>query len=127
VGQFSFECCPLVQEISSANHYLLGFGGGLLCLFIGISVLGVYFFALPPFSGALSAFHPPPPLSMFYYSSLFVFQFCKSVCFYMLLSIAGDDLCDPLSSLLLGVAYCPPALSLHCLSCVCLLIVQHQH
>jgi hypothetical protein len=52
VGKFSFEYYPLVQEISSAIHYLLYFGGGLsLCLFTGISTLGV-FFTLPPFSGA---------------------------------------------------------------------------
>jgi hypothetical protein len=52
VGQFSFECCPLGQEISFAI-YLPCFGGGLLlCLFNGIFELGVYFFALSPFSGA---------------------------------------------------------------------------
>jgi hypothetical protein len=53
VGQFSFECYPLVQEISSAIHYLTFFGGGLLLFFFtGISMLGVYFFALSPFSEA---------------------------------------------------------------------------
>jgi hypothetical protein len=44
---------PLVQAISFAIHYLPCFGGGfLLCLFTELSTLGVYFFALPPFSGA---------------------------------------------------------------------------
>jgi hypothetical protein len=53
VGQFSFECCPLVQEIISVILYLPCFGGGLsLCLFTGIYMLRVYFFALSPFSGA---------------------------------------------------------------------------
>jgi hypothetical protein len=52
VGHFSFECCPLVQEINSMIHYLPCFGGGLLlCLFTGVSILGVYFFDSPPFSG----------------------------------------------------------------------------
>jgi hypothetical protein len=59
---------------------------------------------------------------MFYFSLLFVFQFCRAVQFWMLLTGSGDEFCDPLPSLLRGVAYCPPALSLHCLSCVCLLI-----
>jgi hypothetical protein len=53
VGQFSFECFPLVQEIISVIHYLPYFGGALsLCLFTESSALGVYFFALSPFSGA---------------------------------------------------------------------------
>jgi hypothetical protein len=35
------------------DHYLPCFGGGLLlCLFTKSSALGVYFFVLPPFSGA---------------------------------------------------------------------------
>jgi hypothetical protein len=42
VGQFNFECCPLVEEISSAIHYLPCFEDGLLlCLFTESSVLGV--------------------------------------------------------------------------------------
>jgi hypothetical protein len=60
---------------------------------------------------------------MFFYSSLFVFQFCMAVQFWMLLSISGDESCDPLPSLLWGVAYCLHTLCLHCLSCVCLLTV----
>jgi hypothetical protein len=77
MGQFSFECCSQVQKVSSAIQYLPCFGSGLLLfLFTGISVLEVYFFAPPPFSRAGSVFHPPPPLFMFYYSSLFDFQFC---------------------------------------------------
>jgi hypothetical protein len=52
VGQFNFECCLVVQEISSAIHNLPCFGSGLLLyLFTGSSALGVYFFAPPPFSG----------------------------------------------------------------------------
>jgi hypothetical protein len=46
---------PLIQEINSAIDYLPCYGGGLsLCLFTGVSMLGlgVYFFAPPPFSGA---------------------------------------------------------------------------
>jgi hypothetical protein len=45
--------------------------------------------------------------------------------FWLLLSGSRDQLCDPLYSLLQGVAYHPPTLHLHYLSCVCLLIVQH--
>jgi hypothetical protein len=62
VGQFNFECCPLVQEISSATHYLPCFGGGLSpYLFTESPVLEFYFFALPPFSGSGCI---PPTLSM---------------------------------------------------------------
>jgi hypothetical protein len=104
-------------------HYLPWFGGGLLlCLFTGISKVEVYFFATSPFSGA-GCVPPTPPLSVFYYSLLFVFQFCRAVWFWMLLSGSGDDLCDPIPTL--GVAYHLPALSLHCLSYVCLLIVWY--
>jgi hypothetical protein len=66
-----------------------------------------------------------PTLSVFNYSSLFVFQFCRAVPFWMVLSGSGDPLCDPLPALLWGVSYCLPALSLHCLSCVYLLRVWH--
>jgi hypothetical protein len=68
-------------------------------------------------------FHLPPPLTGFYFSSLFLFQFCKTVQFWILLSGSEDELGDPLPALLQGVTYQPPALSLHCLSSVCLLIV----
>jgi hypothetical protein len=105
------ECCPLVQEIISVTYYLSCFGGGLLlCLFTGISKLGVYFFAPPPFSGAGSVFHLLPSLSMLDYNMLFVFQFCRAVWFWMLLFGSGDHLCDPLPALLRGMAYCLPAL-----------------
>jgi hypothetical protein len=64
VGQFNFECCPLVQ-ISSAIHYLPCFGGGLsLCLFMESSALGVKFFAPPPFLwGRFSV--PPVPSAVY--------------------------------------------------------------
>jgi hypothetical protein len=69
---------PLVQEIISVIHYLPCFGGGLsLCLFTGISALLVYFFALPPFSGAGCV--PPTPVVCALLQSLFVFQFCRAV------------------------------------------------
>jgi hypothetical protein len=38
-------------------------------------MLGVYFFALSPFSQSGSMFHQPPLLSVCYDSLLFVFQF----------------------------------------------------
>jgi hypothetical protein len=38
-------------------------------------MLGLYFFALLPFSGAGSVFHQPPLLSVSYDGLLFVFQF----------------------------------------------------
>jgi hypothetical protein len=123
VGKFGFECCPLVQEISSAIHYLPCFGDGFsLCLFTESSLLGVYFFAPPSFSGAGSVFHPPHLLSMLDYSLLFIFQFCRGVQFWMLFPGSGVQLCNLLPALLWGVAYQPPSLSLHCLSCVYLLI-----
>jgi hypothetical protein len=124
VGQFNFESFPLAQEISSVIHYLPCFGGGLsLCLFTEGSVLGGLFLCLTPFSGADSVLHPPLMLSVLDYSSLFGFQFYRTVQFWILLSGSGDHLCDPLPFLCWRVAYCPPALSLHCLSCVYLLIV----
>jgi hypothetical protein len=50
----------MVQEIIPVIHYLPCFGGVLsLCLFTGISVLGVYLFAPPLFSGAGCV--PPTP------------------------------------------------------------------
>jgi hypothetical protein len=81
-------------------HNLLCFGGGLLlCLFSESSVVGVYFFAPPPFSGTGFSVPPPPPLSVLHYSSLFVFQFCGTVQFWVLLSGSGYQLCDPLPAL----------------------------
>jgi hypothetical protein len=47
-------------------------------------------------------------MAVFYYSLLFVFQFCKAVWFWRLLSGSGDDLCDLLPSLLWGVAIAYP-------------------
>jgi hypothetical protein len=62
----------VVQEISSAIHYLPCFGGGLLlCSFTGISTLGVYFFARLLSLGQV-VFQLPTPLSMLDYSSLFI-------------------------------------------------------
>jgi hypothetical protein len=76
VEQFKFECCALVQEMIPVIHYLPCFGGGfLLCLFIGVSALGAYFFALPPFSGAGSVFHQPPLLSVCYAVCCLLFSF----------------------------------------------------
>jgi hypothetical protein len=95
VWQFKFECCPQVQEISSAVHYLPWFGGGFSpCLFTGISILGVCYFAPLPFSGAGSVFHQPP------------------LCLWVLLNGSGNELCDLLPALLCGVASCLPTLCL---------------
>jgi hypothetical protein len=66
---------------SSVMHHLPCFGGDLsLFLFTESSVLGVYFFALPPFSEA-GCVPLPSPLSVLDYSSLFVFQFFGDVQF----------------------------------------------
>jgi hypothetical protein len=86
-------------------------------------MLGAYFFAPPPFTGSGSVFHQPLLLSVCYESSLFVFQFYGEIWLWVLLTGSGDELCDTLPALLQGVAYPPPAFSLHCLSSVCLLIV----
>jgi hypothetical protein len=113
VEQFKFGCCPLVQEISSVVHYLPCFGSGFsLCLFTGVYALGAYFSALPPFSGPGSVFHQPPLLSMCYDDALFVFQFCRAIRFWMLLTGSEHELCDPLPALLWRVAYRLPALHL---------------
>jgi hypothetical protein len=84
------------------------------------------FISLPhPLSLGKIVFCPSPLLSVLYYIPLFVFQICRAVRFCMLSSGSGDHLCDPLHALIRGVAYLLPAVSLRCLSCVCLLIVQH--
>jgi hypothetical protein len=49
---------------------------------------------------------------MCYGSLLFVFQFCRAVWNWVVLTGSGDELCDLLPALLQGVAYHPPALSL---------------
>jgi hypothetical protein len=130
VEQFSFECLPLVQEIFSAIHYLPLFGGGLSTVFVS-GILHWGFISLPcPLSLGQVQYATRPLLSRFYHSLLFVFQFYGAVQFWMVFSGSGDELCDPLPSLLGGVVYCPPAFRLHCLSSElfpvnCLLIVQH--
>jgi hypothetical protein len=106
VGQFKFACCPQVQEMSSVVHELPCFGDGFsLCLFPGVSAQGVYFFAPSPFSGVGSVFHQPPLLSVCYDGLLFVFQFCRAIWLWVLLTGSGDEFCDPLPALLWGVAY----------------------
>jgi hypothetical protein len=93
-GQFSFGCCSLAQEMSSVVHYLPCFREwlitGPLSAFAAFPVFIYWEFSAefsslpPPFSSVVSAFHLPPLLSVFDYSSLFVFQFCwggrASVC-----------------------------------------------
>jgi hypothetical protein len=49
---------------------------------------------------------------MCYEGSLFAFQFCRAIKFWVLLTGSGDDFCDPLSALFWGVAYHLPALCL---------------
>jgi hypothetical protein len=43
---------------------------------------------------------------------LLVFQFCRAVWFWVLLTGSGGELCDPLPALLQGVAYYLPALGI---------------
>jgi hypothetical protein len=123
-GQFGFGCCSLAQGMSSVIHYMPYFGGGLLlCLFTGISMLGAYFFALLHFCQA-GCIPPAPPAVCVVLQFTVCFSVFGAIWFWMLLSGSGDELCDPIPFLLQGMAYCLPTLSLHCLSCVCLLIVQ---
>jgi hypothetical protein len=112
VGHFSFGWGLWFRRLVLQSTTCPALEVAFLCLFTGISVLGVYFFAPLPFSGAVSVFHQPPLVSVFYDGSLFVFQFCRAVRFWVLLTISGDDPCDPLPALLWGVAYHPPAVSL---------------
>jgi hypothetical protein len=49
---------------------------------------------------------------MCYEGSLFAFEFCSAIKFWVLLTGSGDDFCDPLSALFWGVAYHLPALCL---------------
>jgi hypothetical protein len=76
-----------------------------------------------PFSGADSACHLPPLLSVLDYNSV-CFSVLWAVWFWMLLSGSGEQLCDALPVLICGMTYCPPTLSLHYLSCVFLLSIQ---
>jgi hypothetical protein len=73
---------------------------------------GGLFICPAPFSLAGSVFHQPPLLSVCYDSLLFVFQFCRVVLLWVLLTGSGDELCDLLPALLQGVAYCPSTLCL---------------
>jgi hypothetical protein len=72
-----------VQEIISVVYELSCVGIGFsLCLFTGISMLGVYFFAPSPFSGAGAVFHEPPPLLptiISVYDSTLFFNFVGSL------------------------------------------------
>jgi hypothetical protein len=81
VWQFSFEHCPLVQEINSAIHYLPCFGGGLSAVFVYWDFCTVSFFLCPaPISGEgcvpLTSLH-----FLFYYSLLFFFSFAEQFSF----------------------------------------------
>jgi hypothetical protein len=81
VGQFSFESCPLFQDISSEIHYLPCFGSDfLLCLFTEISMLGFYFFVPPPFSGVGSVFHQPLLLTVWCLFFSFMGKFSFGCC-----------------------------------------------
>jgi hypothetical protein len=95
IAVLSFSCsCLAAPPPARRSYYLPCFGSGLsLCLFTESSVLEVYFFSLPTFSRAGSVFHPPPLLSVFYYSSLSIFQFCRTIRFWMLLSGSRNQLC----------------------------------
>jgi hypothetical protein len=86
VEQFSFECCPLLQEISFAIHCLPCFEGGLCCVcFLGVQLWE--FISLPcPLSLGHIVFDLSPALSLFNYSLRFGFQFCLAVLFWKLLS-----------------------------------------
>jgi hypothetical protein len=77
-----------------------------------MSMLGDYFFALPPFSGAGSVFCQPSLLSVCYDGSLFVFQFFRAFWLWGLLTGSGDGLCYLLPALLQEVAYRLPTLHL---------------
>jgi hypothetical protein len=101
--------------------YLPYFGGDLsVFLFTESSVL-----CPTPFLCGRFRFHLPSLLCMFNYSSLFGFQFCRAIWFWMLLSDPGDQSVIHYLPCFWGVAYCSPELSLHCLSCVYLLRVKH--
>jgi hypothetical protein len=43
---------------------------------------------------------------------LFVFQFCRAVWLWVLLTGSGNEFCDPLPALLQGVAYHLPSVNL---------------
>jgi hypothetical protein len=74
-------------------------------------MLGGYFFALLPFSGAGSLF-PSAPSAVCVLWQFIVFQFCRVVRFWVLLTGSRNDSCDPLPALLWRVAYHQPAIDL---------------
>jgi hypothetical protein len=107
VGQFNFECCRLVQEISSVIHYLSWFAVAYRCVcLLRVQCWGFIPLLQPLSLGRFSV--PPAPSAVL---DRLQFTACFSILwgswFWMLLSGSGDQLCDPLPALLWVVAYCP--------------------
>jgi hypothetical protein len=69
-------------------------------------MLGTYFFALPLPLGQGQGSVTTPLLSVCYDGLLFIFQFCRAVWLWVLLTGSEDELCDLLPALFWGVAYC---------------------
>jgi hypothetical protein len=83
VWQFKFACCPQVQEISSVAHQLSCFGGGYSLYFF----TGGLFLCLSPFLwGKVSDLSASPLLSACCDALLFIFQFCRAISLWVLLT-----------------------------------------
>jgi hypothetical protein len=120
VCQFNFAYCPQVQEISSVVHQLSCLGGSYsLYLFTG----GLFLCLIPFLCGKVSDPSASLLLSACCDGSLFVFQFCRVIWLWVLLTGSGDELCGLLPALLQTVAYHPPAVSPPAFPAICLLIV----
>jgi hypothetical protein len=60
----------------------------------------------------------PPAVSMWWFA---VFQFCRAIWLWVLLTGSGDELCGPLPALFQAMAYHPPAVGPSSFLAICLL------
>jgi hypothetical protein len=126
---FSYSCLVISFpcEVGAVQAWMLSSGSGdYLCsplvallwrwlfpvlIYWGFCAGGLFPFPIPFLWGRFCVLSAPSVVS-----ELWWFTICFSILGGSLtLSAAhcsGDELCDPLSALLWGVAYCPPALSL---------------
>jgi hypothetical protein len=105
-------CSPPVVLLWSLFSLCLLTGGLLLCL-------------TPFVWGKVNDLSAGPLLSACD-GFLFVFQFCRAIWLWVLLTGSGEELCGPLPALPQAVAYHPPTVGLPAFPTICLLIVHRE-